>query len=708
MTAVPEKETEVPRAAVAAGAARRGDERADAPRARGRAPMAGTPEPAPNIIVLPGERLSTRRRDGGRARGDSGPSRWQSGMTPRPWSNGALDAEDGRGRRRRRRRRRRGGRGRGRGRAGRGPATSGARPGGRRDRRTMTRKRSTSSELPTPPQHSTFGSVWDSQIGRARRAAQRDSAAWPTRRGLRRARDAGVPPRRAAAAGPAPRGTGRRGRGDVLRGYQSAVDRERYRRGRRHPAARWHRGPRSGRGRPRPRSRRTAARRRRHAAARRRPAQAPTDAAAGPPREPWSEVPPEVQEMLRAELARKVARRRRRDDAPGRVAAEARRPLAPGASRSRPPAWAPPRSGRRERAGRRAARRRRRRRGRGRSRSRGVARVRQGPRTSGGVPRPRGPSAPRSRRAARAGAAARRTPQSAPAAEAAASAAAQARADASAAAEAAAEASRRTRAAAARSVARCGPAVTRPPAARRARDRDENPPHALLVGPRRVGKTTLALDLAAGLLCLAEDPPQRPCRACAACRKVEHGNHPDVHRIAPEGAGEQIRLGQVQALIAELALLPLEGRFRVAIVAAAQRLNPDAQNALLKTLEEPPAARPASSSAADDAHAPAPTPSVSRCARLRLGPLRGARSPISWSSAARPTPPRRLASPALRRPTGRGARAGRATRRRSPSRPAGAVAARPHRAGRRSAWPRAGLLADAGRSPRSSSGAMAI
>jgi len=35
---------------------------------------------------------------------------------------------------------------------------------------------------------------------------------------------------------------------------------------------------------------------------------------------------------------------------------------------------------------------------------------------------------------------------------------------------------------------------------------------------------------------------------CAACRKVEHGNHPDLHRIATEGAGEQIRLAQVQAL----------------------------------------------------------------------------------------------------------------------------------------------------------------
>src|SRR5439155_1695301 len=91
-------------------------------------------------------------------------------------------------------------------------------------------------------------------------------------------------------------------------------------------------------------------------------------------------------------------------------------------------------------------------------------------------------------------------------------------------------------------------------------------PHALLLsGPASVGKTTLALDLAAGLLCLAEDPSDRPCRACRACRQLASGNHPDLHRLAPEGPGGQVGIGQVRSLSADLALLPVEGLRRVAI-----------------------------------------------------------------------------------------------------------------------------------------------
>jgi DNA polymerase-3 subunit delta' len=151
-------------------------------------------------------------------------------------------------------------------------------------------------------------------------------------------------------------------------------------------------------------------------------------------------------------------------------------------------------------------------------------------------------------------------------------------------------------------------------------------PHAiLLVGPDGVGKTTLALDLAAGLLCEA-DPADRPCRACRSCRLVERDGHPDVHRLAPVGPGRQVVIGGpdaryrgVRDLIAELALMPVEGGARIAIVEGADRMNEDAQSALLKTLEEPPAGVVIVLCADQETRL---LPTIhSRCARIRLGLL---------------------------------------------------------------------------------------
>lgn len=176
------------------------------------------------------------------------------------------------------------------------------------------------------------------------------------------------------------------------------------------------------------------------------------------------------------------------------------------------------------------------------------------------------------------------------------------------------------------------------------------PGAVLLVGPAGVGKTTLAGDLAAGLLCTHEDAAARPCGACRACRLVARGVHPDVHRLGPEGPGRQVVIGGpgakargIRDLIAELALMPVEGGARVAIVEAAHRMNEDAQAALLKTLEEPPAG--ATIVLCADAEDPLLATIRSRCARIRLGPVgvRDIEAVLAEAGAADPPVAARLA-----------------------------------------------------------------
>ena len=108
----------------------------------------------------------------------------------------------------------------------------------------------------------------------------------------------------------------------------------------------------------------------------------------------------------------------------------------------------------------------------------------------------------------------------------------------------------------------------------------------LLCGARGCGKKTLARLLAQALFCEAE-AEKRPCGLCPACKRFLSGNHPDARTLAPKG--RSIGVDDVRELMDYLSRLPYEGRWHVAIIERADKMTPSAQNALLKTLEEPPA-----------------------------------------------------------------------------------------------------------------------
>ncbi len=145
-------------------------------------------------------------------------------------------------------------------------------------------------------------------------------------------------------------------------------------------------------------------------------------------------------------------------------------------------------------------------------------------------------------------------------------------------------------------------------------------PHALLLhGQAGIGKLQFAQHLAQGLLCESALPNGEPCGTCAACHWFTQGNHPDYRIVLPEalaelagtasadekpekadkGEGEEgkktrapskeIRIEQVRALLDFSALGSHRGGARVVVLYPAEALNVAAANALLKTLEEPPA-----------------------------------------------------------------------------------------------------------------------
>lgn len=110
------------------------------------------------------------------------------------------------------------------------------------------------------------------------------------------------------------------------------------------------------------------------------------------------------------------------------------------------------------------------------------------------------------------------------------------------------------------------------------------PQTVLLSGDDESGLAALSTALAAGILC--ESALERPCGTCLSCRKVEQGVHPDL-TVIDEGESE-LKVELARRIKAENAIVPNDGARRVTVIRHAHNLNPMAQNALLKELEEPP------------------------------------------------------------------------------------------------------------------------
>ncbi len=147
----------------------------------------------------------------------------------------------------------------------------------------------------------------------------------------------------------------------------------------------------------------------------------------------------------------------------------------------------------------------------------------------------------------------------------------------------------------------------------------------LFCGPQGVGRRTLALQFAQALNCRQPPAPGQACGACRDCTQFAAAQHPDLALIQavddegiPVPAGS-IKIEQVRAVTPALSLAPYQSVYRVALFLRFEEATREAQNALLKTLEEAPD-KAVLLLTADSAENLLPT-IVSRCEVLRLRPL---------------------------------------------------------------------------------------
>lgn len=118
--------------------------------------------------------------------------------------------------------------------------------------------------------------------------------------------------------------------------------------------------------------------------------------------------------------------------------------------------------------------------------------------------------------------------------------------------------------------------------------RDDVSPTYLLWGPEGLGKREMAQWFASALVCEASSPGHRPCGACASCSLNAAGSHPDVHLLQPPRGRTTIGIDQVRGDVRPVMMRrAFRARHKIMIIPRADRLTPEAQNAMLKTLEDP-------------------------------------------------------------------------------------------------------------------------
>jgi DNA polymerase-3 subunit delta' len=144
------------------------------------------------------------------------------------------------------------------------------------------------------------------------------------------------------------------------------------------------------------------------------------------------------------------------------------------------------------------------------------------------------------------------------------------------------------------------------------------PQSLLFDGPEGIGKRATALALAAAINCQQPGMDGDACGTCSSCKRIARAQHPDIVSLAPNEKGS-ITVEMARDVIGQASYRPFEARRRVVVIDEADALLPPAQNALLKTLEEPP---PSSMFVLISARPDSLLETVrSRCPRVRFGRL---------------------------------------------------------------------------------------